>query len=160
MGSALCFILLSPLNQCLTKHEEEKGHWFHLPVPWSRQGAIIRWRGGVDLLWLFFNFLHRKHGHEARPDREKSSQWCFPAAKSYISLQFVTDGFTFVQWNCLVSFMHTNPNDRSQIQGCFRKLSQLHRVCTQKFLHLNHPVRHITFTWSHTVSFIRQIYSS
>lgn len=83
MGSALCVFLLAPLNQHLTMHGQREGNWFLASTSaprWVRGGRRVKgegwWKGGVDWLWLGFNFLSRKHVHEAGPDWGISSQWC------------------------------------------------------------------------------------
>lgn len=65
---------------------------------WVRSGRKVKGlRGGVGLLWLWFNFLSKKRIHEPRLDCGNGSQRCF-----HISLQFVVDCLILFQQNCPV----------------------------------------------------------
>ena len=93
-------------------HGGREGNWFLASTSAPRwvEGWLERvkgegwWKGGVDWLWLRFNFLSERHVGKGRPDCENSSQWCFffSSALYLVPLQFVTDCFILFQRNCPV----------------------------------------------------------
>lgn len=103
--SFVCHFISSPKstpNNARWEREMGRGWCWFLrctsALRWVRSGRKVKGlRGGVGLLWLWFNFLSKKHIHEPRLDCGNGSQRCF-----HISLQFVVDRLILFQQNCPV----------------------------------------------------------
>lgn len=135
-------------------HGEREGNWFLASTSAPRwvEGWLERvkgegwWKGGVDWLWLRFNFLSEKHVGEGRPDCENSSQWCFLSSALYrVPLQFVTGCFILFQRNCPV-LAHKYPT--AEIQ---QRIELYHSIIFQhKLLTFKSIPRWDIPIWCHT----------
>lgn len=116
---------------------------------WVRSGRKVKGlRGGVGLLWLWFNFLSKKRIHEPRLDCGNGSQRCF-----HISLQFVVDRLILFQQNCPVLCINILSEHNSR--DCSRVRIKEHWI---SFLKL-YPISYI-LSFSHLNPFLIGMYNS